>query len=104
MSKTKSEKVEKVYRKSIRPEDEKKRLIVRLNLLAGQIKGIQNMVDEDRYIDDILIQLLAADKAIKSLANVMLERHLYNEVLKEETPESKETVEELMTMFTKFQD
>ena len=98
------EKEEKEFRRSYRPEDEKDRLKRRLTLLTGQINGVYRMLEDDRYIDDILIQLLALDKAIKSFANVMIERHLYNEVLKDESEKSKELVNELMIMFKKFQD
>jgi len=48
-----------------RTEDEKKQIINRLHRVNGQIKGIENMILEDRYCDDVLIQLAAADKSLK---------------------------------------
>ena len=60
----------------IRSEEEKKKLISRLNRLIGQMNGVKKMIQDDRYCDDVLIQLSAIDKAIKSLANLLLENHM----------------------------
>ena len=51
-------------KKTVREEAEKKKLQNRLNRIAGQIAGISRMVEEDRYCDDILIQLSAVNKSI----------------------------------------
>ena len=40
-----------------REEEEKQKLIRRLNIIAGQVSGLQQMVLNDRYCADILIQL-----------------------------------------------
>ena len=50
-------------KKTIRSNEEKKKLISRINRIKGQINGISNMIDNDRYCDDILIQLSAIDKS-----------------------------------------
>ena len=42
-----------------RSEDEKKNLITRINRVSGQLNGIQTMIEEDRYCEDVLLQLLA---------------------------------------------
>lgn len=41
------------------------------------MNGIKKMIEDDRYCDDILIQLSAIDKSIKSLANVILDNHMH---------------------------
>ena len=46
-------------RETVRSEEEKRKINTRLNRLAGQLKGIRRMVEEDRYCEDILIQLAA---------------------------------------------
>lgn len=96
--------VKKELKTTKRTEDEKKILNTRINLLLGQLKGVQAMIENDRYIDDVMIQLLAVDKAIKSIANIMIKKHLFREVLKSEDPAAEKTVNELMTIVTKFQD
>ena len=40
-----------------RTEEEKKYLNKRLKTIEGQVRGIMNMIDEDRYCNDILIQI-----------------------------------------------
>ena len=59
-------------KKTVRTKEEKKIVTDRLNRIEGQIKGIKRMIEEDRYCDDILIQLSAIDKAkYNILVNVM---------------------------------
>lgn len=59
-----------------RSEEEKIKLTRRLNIIEGQINGITQMVKEDRNCDDILIQISAVTKSLKSLGNYMLKTHL----------------------------
>ena len=68
-------------KKTTRSEEDKKKLISRINRIKGQLDGINKMVEDDRYCADILIQLSAADKAIKSLASVILDNHMHSCVL-----------------------
>ena len=65
-------------KKTVRTTDEKKKLINRLNRISGQIDGVKKMIEDDRYCDDILTQLSAIEKAVKSLSSVILERHMYS--------------------------
>ena len=62
--------------------EEKNKLIKRLNIIEGQIRGIKQMVEEDRYCDDVLIQITAANNALKSVKNNILENHLKMRLLK----------------------
>ena len=71
------------FKKQARSAEEKKMLSNRINRIVGQMTGIGKMVDEDRYCDDILIQLSAIDKAIKSLANVILDTHIHTCMVEE---------------------
>lgn len=82
---------------------EKETLIKRLNLINGQINGIKNMVEKDRYCDDILIQLSAIDKAIKSLANLMIEKHLKTCILNQIKEGHDESINEVIDLFKRFQ-
>ena len=82
---------------------EKETLIKRLNLINGQINGIKNMVEKDRYCDDILIQLSAIDKAIKSWANLMSEKHLKTCILNQIKEGHDESINEFIDLFKRFQ-
>ncbi len=48
----------------------------RLRRIEGQVRGIQRMVDEDRYCIQILEQVSAATKALQSVALELLDDHM----------------------------
>ena len=48
----------------------------RLRRIEGQVRGLQRMVDEDRYCIDILEQVSAATKALQAVALELLDDHL----------------------------
>ncbi len=50
--------------------------IKRLRRVEGQIRGLQRMVDQDKYCIDILTQVAAATKALQAVALGLLEEHL----------------------------
>lgn len=56
--------------------DKKNALISRLNRIEGQIRGIKNMVEQEKYCVDILVQVAAAKSALNSVGAVMLESHI----------------------------
>ena len=64
------------HKKKERSEKEYKDLIHRLNRIEGQIRGIRNMVEQDAYCPDILIQVAAANAALNSFNKVLLGNHL----------------------------
>lgn len=59
----------------------RKALKTRANRIAGQVAGIQRMVDEDRYCVDILNQIAAARSALNALGIQLLSSHLESCVL-----------------------
>jgi CsoR family transcriptional regulator, copper-sensing transcriptional repressor len=56
--------------------DDKEALRRRLRRVEGQVRGIQHMVDEDRYCIEILGQVSAATKALQAVALELLDDHL----------------------------
>ena len=48
----------------------------RLRRIEGQVRGLQRMIDDDKYCIDILTQVSAATKALQSVALGLLEEHL----------------------------
>jgi CsoR family transcriptional regulator, copper-sensing transcriptional repressor len=56
--------------------DEKAALVKRLHRIEGQIRGIERMVEGDRYCIDILTQIAAANTALESLAFTILDDHV----------------------------
>lgn len=57
-------------------EDKQKRLKTRLNRIAGQVGGVQRMVDEDRYCVDILTQIAAIRSALDTVGVELLTNHI----------------------------
>ena len=90
-------------KKTKRSEEEKKKLNNRLNRIEGQVRGVKKMIEEDRYCDDVLIQLSAIDKSIKSLANHILENHMYSCVLNDLEKGNYEIIDEVVNLFRRFQ-
>lgn len=56
--------------------DDKEVIQKRLRKVEGQVRGIQRMVDEDRYCIEILEQVSAATKALQAVALGLLDDHL----------------------------
>jgi DNA-binding FrmR family transcriptional regulator len=56
--------------------DEKALVQKRLRRIEGQVRGLQRMVDENRYCIDILEQVSAATRSLQSVALVLIDEHL----------------------------
>ncbi|MGC9221182.1 MAG: metal-sensitive transcriptional regulator [Solirubrobacteraceae bacterium] len=55
---------------------DKPALIKRLHRIEGQVRGIERMVDEDRYCIDIITQISAVTTALESVAFKLLDQHV----------------------------
>ena len=55
---------------------DKDALIKRLHRIEGQVRGIERMVEDDRYCIDILTQISAVTTALESLAFRLLDQHV----------------------------
>ena len=89
-------------KKTYREKKKKKQLIKRLNIIEGQVRGIKQMIEDDRYCDDVLTQMLAVNKALESLENVILEKHLERCIAKQIKEGNTEVTEEIMNLFKKM--
>lgn len=89
-------------KKTIRTDIEKQKLMNRLNRISGQVEGVKRMIDDNRYCGDVLIQLSAIEKAVKSLSSVILEKHMYSCIKKEVDMGNSEVVDEIMDLFRRF--
>ena len=56
--------------------DQKDALVKRLHRIEGQVRGIEGMVDADRYCIDILTQIAAVTTALDSVALLILDDHV----------------------------
>lgn len=95
-------KCENCAKSTHRNDDTKKRINKRLKTIEGQIRGIENMIDSDRYCNDILIQLLAINKSIKSVSNEILKNHLETCVVNDINNGNFEIIDEIMELIKKL--
>jgi DNA-binding FrmR family transcriptional regulator len=56
--------------------DEKEAVLKRLRRIEGQVRGLQRMVEEDRYCIEVLEQVSAATRALQSVALELLDDHM----------------------------
>ena len=85
-----------------RDTEEKKLLINRINRIEGQIRGIRQMLENDIYCDDILIQVSAAANSIKSLGRVILNNHMKSCVKDELLKGNDGIIDEVVNSFSKL--
>ena len=85
-----------------RDEETKKKLNKRLKTIEGQIRGVQNMINEDKYCNDILIQLLAINKSIKSVSNEIFKNHLSTCVVRDNKNNDSKIIDEVMELIRRL--
>jgi len=91
------------HKKTKRAENVKKPMVSRLKRIEGQVRGIQKMIEEDRYCVDILIQINAVNAALKQVGFSILENHASHCVLHAvESGEGEESVKELIDVVKQF--
>ena len=56
--------------------DIKDRNLKRLRRIEGQVRGLQKMVEEDRYCTDILTQISSVNEALRSVGRELMRNHL----------------------------
>ena len=86
-----------------RTEEEKKNLTKRLNIIEGQVRGINQMIADDRYCDDVLVQVAAACKSLQTLGNTILESHMKTCVAYEIQMGNLDILEDVMQLIKKLQ-
>ena len=84
---------------------EKAPVLARLKRIEGQVRGLQQMVADDRYCIDVLTQVSAVTKALESMALGLLEDHLHGCVLdaaREGGPEADAKIAEAHAAITRL--
>jgi len=78
----------------------KKLIQNRLKRLEGQIRGLQKMVDEDKYCVDIINQSSAVRSALSSVEDLLLENHLSEHVIHQmKGNQEKKAIAEMVEIF-----
>ena len=78
----------------------KKRVVRRLQIIQGQMKGLQQMVADEKYCVDIITQSSAIKEALSGVEHLMLENHLSTHVLQQmKSGKEKRAVEEVLKVY-----
>jgi len=74
----------------------KDQLLKRLRRIEGQVRGIEGMVESDRYCIDVLTQIAAVQAALDKVALGLLDEHAHHCVMGAADDDRSEKTEELM--------
>ncbi|MGI6197297.1 MAG: metal-sensing transcriptional repressor [Eubacteriales bacterium] len=85
-----------------RNEEEKKRMIHRLNRIEGQIRGIRKMLENDAYCTDILTQSAAVNAAVNAFNRELICRHMQTCVVRDLREGKDEVIGELVDTLQKL--
>lgn len=85
-----------------RSEDEKKKLIHRLNRIEGQIGGIRRMIERDAYCADVLVQSAAVNAAVHAFNKEVLSRHMHSCVVRDIQNGDESAMDELVELLGKL--
>lgn len=85
-----------------RSEEERKKLIHRLNRIEGQIRGIRGMVQKDAYCTDILMQSAAVNAAVNAFNKELLASHIRGCVARDIRDGKDEVIDELVSALQKL--
>lgn len=79
--------------------------LARLRRIEGQVRGLQRLIEEDRYCIDVLTQVASVTKALQSLGVTLLEEHMRHCVVDAAAQgpvEGAEKVDEVMVAITRL--
>ena len=81
-------------------KDIKAKAIRRLKIIEGQIRGLQNMIDEEKYCVNIITQASAIKEALTGIEGLILENHLTTHVVHQiKHGKEKKATEEILKVY-----
>jgi CsoR family transcriptional regulator, copper-sensing transcriptional repressor len=84
--------------------DQKQRNLKRLRRIEGQVRGLQKMVEEDRYCADIMTQISSVHEALRAVGKELMRNHLKHcasNAIRSSEGEAEEMYNELMELMYK---
>ncbi|MDO4536532.1 MAG: metal-sensing transcriptional repressor [Coriobacteriales bacterium] len=90
------------YKATPRDEALKRSVMRRLNRAIGQLNGVRQMIEDDRYCGDVLTQLAAAESAVRAVSREVLRDHLHTCVVERVQAGDTEVVDEVCDLLRKF--
>ena len=89
-------------KKTVRSEEQKKKLFNRLKRIEGQVCGIQRMIEQDAYCNDILMQSAAVNAAMNAFNRELLASHIRSCVARDIRDGKEEVIDELVATLQKL--
>ena len=89
-------------KKTVRPEEDRKKLVNRLKRIEGQVRGIIGMLENDAYCNDILVQSAAVNAAVNAFNKELLAAHIKTCVARDIREGKDETIDELVVTLQKL--
>jgi DNA-binding FrmR family transcriptional regulator len=88
-----------------RDSDTQQDMLLRLRRVEGQVRGIQKMVEDQRYCPDVLIQMSAIHESLRAVERILMKNHLQHcatEALRSgDEKQAQRTYDELTELFYK---
>ncbi|MBI4128229.1 MAG: metal-sensitive transcriptional regulator [Parcubacteria group bacterium] len=79
----------------------KKKLLRRLAIIRGQLKGLERLIVKDTYCVDVITQSLAVKEALSRIEDLLLEHHLATHVVAQmKTGKSAQATKEIIKLYT----
>ena len=85
-----------------RSDEDRKKLINRLNRIEGQIRGIRAMVERNAYCPDILVQSAAVNAAINAFNKDLIAGHIHHCVVRDVREGNEDVIDELVATLQKL--
>ena len=87
---------------TVRDEKHKKALLNRLKRIEGQVRGIEAMIENDAYCNDVLIQSAAVNAAMNAFNKELLASHIRGCIARDIKEGRDEVIDELVTTLQKL--
>lgn len=85
--------------------DAKARNLKRLRRIEGQVRGIQKMIEEDRYCADVMAQISSVNEALRAVGRELMRNHLKHcatAAIRVGEPEAEAMYDELVDLMHRF--
>lgn len=82
-------------------KDSKHKLIQRLKIIEGQVRGLQDMIRKGEYCIDVITQTSAVKQALSSIENALMEDHLSTCVIRQvKNGKEQKAVAEILKVYS----
>lgn len=85
-----------------RSEETQRDVQRRLNRAIGQLNGVKDMIDDNRYCGDVLTQLAAAESAVRRVSQIVLHEHMRTCVVEQIRQGNDDVVDEVIDLMRRF--